>query len=126
MPEFRHRFRAKFDNVDYARVLYFPRQIDLYVEALEEFCRQELGVSFRHMIDVERVVMPTVHLEVDYRAPLLYEQEADIALIVRAMGEKSTLVIAASRRRSPFLVGPVRARLQHLAFEYKMQYIHLY
>lgn len=89
MPDYKHRIRVKFDNVDYARVLYFPRQIDLYVEALEAFCNHELGVHFKHMLDVERIALPTVHLEVDYRLPLQYEEEADIAVRVLALGEKS-------------------------------------
>lgn len=86
---FRHRFRVKFDNVDYARVLYFPRQIDIYIEALEAFCMEELGLSFRKMLDVDRVAMPTVHIEVDYLLPLRFEEEAEIEVDIVAIGEKS-------------------------------------
>lgn len=89
MAEFRHRFRVRFDNVDYARVLYFPRQIDFFVEALEEFAHQKLGISFKRMLDVERISWPTVHIEVDYLAPLEYEQEAEVCVRVERIGEKS-------------------------------------
>jgi len=89
MGTFAYPFRVKFDNVDYARVLYFPRQIDFYVEALEEFCIRELGLSFRKMLDDDRIAMPTVHLDVDYRAPLQFEEEAEVHVSVRAIGQKS-------------------------------------
>lgn len=89
MPEFRHRFRVKFDNVDYAHVLYFPRQIDFFVEALEEFCLKELKLSFRKMLDDDRIAMPTVNINVDYLLPLRFEEEAEIVVRVAAIGEKS-------------------------------------
>lgn len=89
MAAFKYRFRVKFDNVDYARVLYFPRQIDFLIEALEEFCLTRLGLSFRRMLDVDRVAMPTVHIEVDYRRPLQFEEEAEVHVFIRKIGDKS-------------------------------------
>ncbi|MCK6485754.1 MAG: acyl-CoA thioesterase [Phycisphaerae bacterium] len=89
MAAFKYRFRVKFDNVDYARVLYFPRQIDFFIEALEEFCLSRLGLSFRRMLDVDRIAMPTVHFEADYRRPLQFEEEAEVHVFIRKIGEKS-------------------------------------
>lgn len=89
MPAYRHPFRVRFDNVDYARVLYFARQIDFFVEGLEEFCQRELGISFRRMLDEERLAWPTVHLEVDYFQPLNYEDHAELQITLRRIGEKS-------------------------------------
>jgi len=89
MAAFRYPFRVKFDNVDYARVLYFPRQIDLFIEALEEFSRKKLGVSFRRMLDEEKLSWPTVHIEADYLAPLEYEDQAEVHVFVRRISDKS-------------------------------------
>ncbi len=108
---FRYRFRVKFDNVDYARVLYFPRQIDFLVQALEEFCACELGISYRRMLDVERVSWPTVHIDVDYVMPLHYEDEAEVSMCVSAIGEKSvTFQYEVSRLRD----GAVSSRARHV------------
>jgi YbgC/YbaW family acyl-CoA thioester hydrolase len=100
MKTFIHRFRVYFDNVDFARVLYFPRQIDFFVRALEDFCSTGLGLSFRRMEEEDRVTWPTVHLEVDFKAPLHYEDEAEIAVSVAALGETS-ITFAYEVRRLP-------------------------
>ena len=91
MAQFRYRFRVKFDNVDYARVLYFPRQIDFLIEALEEYCIRELNLSFRRMLDDDRIAMPTVHLDADYRVPLRFEEEAEVDLDIVRIGKKSII-----------------------------------
>ncbi|MFO0974390.1 MAG: thioesterase family protein [Phycisphaerae bacterium] len=88
-PPFRYRFRVTLDDVDYVRVLYFPRQIHFFMLALEEFFRTGVGIPWTEMLDTDRLVMPTVNIDVHYARPLHFGDEADILVQVGRLGEKS-------------------------------------
>lgn len=86
---FRTTFRVRLDDVDYARVLYFARQIHFCMVALEDFFRDGLGLPWQRMLDEDHLVMPTVNVQVSYHHPLKYEDEGQIAVTVGRIGTRS-------------------------------------
>ncbi|MCK6455366.1 MAG: acyl-CoA thioesterase [Phycisphaerae bacterium] len=89
---YRHRFRVRLDDVDYVHVLYFPRQVHFFMTALEDFFREALGIPWNEMIDGDGLAIPTANINVTYRAPLRFGDEAEIALSVIRIGERSVVI----------------------------------
>ncbi len=84
------RIPIRLDDVDYARVLYYPRQVHLFVVALEDFFRDALKLPWAQvMFAQENLCMPTVNINVSYQRPLRFGQVADIAIRVRRIGHTS-------------------------------------
>ena len=81
----------RFADVDWARVLYFPKQFDLLHGVMEDFFREVVGVSYAEMLQRDRIGFPTVHIDADFRAPLRFGEEADIALSVRELGRRKVV-----------------------------------
>jgi YbgC/YbaW family acyl-CoA thioester hydrolase len=86
---FLHRIPVRFDDVDYARILYYPRAFTFCQHAFEAFCEAELGASLRSLIDERRLGFPIVHTEADYSAPLQYGDECQVQLEVERLSERS-------------------------------------
>lgn len=86
---FRKRFFVRLDDVDYVRVLYFPRQIHFFMIALEDFFREAVGITWNEMLDQDRLVMPTVNVQVSYHHPLKFGDEGEITIRVLHLGSKS-------------------------------------
>ena len=88
---FHRRLPIRFADVDYARVLYFPRQLDLLHTVMEDFFREAVGISYAEMLQRDRIGFPTVRIEADFRAPLRFGEEADVALRVKELGRKKVV-----------------------------------
>jgi YbgC/YbaW family acyl-CoA thioester hydrolase len=87
---FRVKIPVRFDDVDYARVLYYPQQVHFFVVALEDFFRDALKLPWSEvMFGRENLCMPTVALHVNYVRPLHFGQVAEIAIRVGKIGRTS-------------------------------------
>lgn len=85
------RIPIRLDDVDFAQVLYFPRQVHLFVVALEDFFKEALGLDWLRMHTVDNVAIPTVDLQVTYRRPLCFGDEADVELWVAKLGTRKAV-----------------------------------
>lgn len=88
MP-FTQRLTIRFDQVDYARVVYYPRFFELSHQVFEAFFEQAVGVSYPKMLMDRKVGFPTVHAEADFKRPLKFGDEVDVTLTPVKVGEKS-------------------------------------
>lgn len=86
---FLHRIKVRFDDVDYARILFFPKAFTYSQHAFEAFCEAELGTSLRALIDERKLGFPIVHTEADYQAPLRFGDECQVQLEVAKLSERS-------------------------------------
>ncbi len=67
---------------DMAGIMHFPNAFRL-MEVTEHAFFRSLGLSI-NMYDGERKIgFPRVHVECDYKAPLVFEEEVEVHLIVR-------------------------------------------
>lgn len=81
--------RIRFDDVDGAGIVYYPRFFHLCHTALEDFFNTLGPVEYAHIIRVRRRGFPTVHVESDFARPLQYGDVAHIHLGVLKVGQKS-------------------------------------
>ena len=85
---FTNRIPVRFPDVDYARVLYFPRFFDYCHRSFEDFFASE-GLSYSKLIQEQHVGFPTVHTEADFRSPLKFGDTARLELSILSLSEKS-------------------------------------
>ncbi|MBI3724899.1 acyl-CoA thioesterase [bacterium] len=83
------RFPVRFGSCDPAKIIYFPNYFDFFHAAMEDFFRDRLGVLYHVLLAKERISFPTVHLEVDFSAPVSYGDEVRIAVEVAKVGRSS-------------------------------------
>ncbi|MBI3843805.1 MAG: hypothetical protein HY292_04100 [Planctomycetes bacterium] len=81
----------RFADVDWARVLYFPKQFDLLHGVMEDFFREIVGVPYAEMLQQDGIGFPTVHIDANFRAPLRFGEDAEIALRVLEVGRSKVV-----------------------------------
>jgi YbgC/YbaW family acyl-CoA thioester hydrolase len=86
---FTRKVTVRFDDVDYARILYFPRQIHFLLIVLEQFFVEELRLPIKAMFDEQHLSMPTVNIQADFKTPLQFGDEAEITMWVERIGNTS-------------------------------------
>lgn len=87
MP-FRYERPVRFADVDAARIVFFARYLDYCHDAIEALFN-DLPGGYAHLTMVRDIGVPSVRVEVDYRAPLRYGDVALIDVTVERVGEKS-------------------------------------
>jgi 4-hydroxybenzoyl-CoA thioesterase len=89
MTPFVYEIPVRFGDVDRAGILYYPRFLNYFHVAFEEFFSRALGIPYAHAIERDRVGFPMRRLEVDFRAPLAYGDAALVAVRVLRLGRSS-------------------------------------
>lgn len=91
----RHRLHLKvrFNEVDAAGIVFYPRFFDYFHMAFEDFFGAATGVDYPVWIRERRIGWPAVHIETDYRAPLSYGDELTIELGFRSLGRSSFVCV---------------------------------
>ena len=88
--EFRHRRRVEFAETDMAGIVHFSNFFRYMEMAEHEFLRS-LGLSVHAENDGRMVAWPRVHAQCTYEAPLTFEDELDVHLVVRRKQRKSII-----------------------------------
>ena len=83
------RFPVRFGLCDPAKIIYFPNYFDMFHSAMEDFFRDRLGLLYHVLLAKDRISFPTVHLEVDFSAPVSYGDEVRIQVEVAKLGKSS-------------------------------------
>lgn len=89
MALFSSTYPIRFSDVDHAGILYYPRFLHYFHCCFEDFFERGMGIPYNHLLDVERLGFPTVHMEVDYLKPLRFGDHVEISLGVQKIGNKS-------------------------------------
>lgn len=87
MKDFVHRRKVRLQDTDATGVLYFPEQLKMALETFEDFLSHH-QMPLRELID-SPYLLPVVHAEADYLAPVMVGDELDIHLTIEAVGTKS-------------------------------------
>ncbi|MFN8057872.1 MAG: thioesterase family protein [Vicinamibacterales bacterium] len=85
---FRFERAVRFSEVDMARVVFFPNFAAYCHEALEALFAALPG-GYAALVREADVGIPTVHFEVDFKAPLAYGDTAWIDVVVERLGRSS-------------------------------------
>ena len=87
--DFIYEIPVRFADVDRAGILYYPRFLNYFHIAFEEFFGARLGILYADLIQRERVGFPMRKLDVDFRAPLSYGDVAQITVKPTRVGNTS-------------------------------------
>jgi 4-hydroxybenzoyl-CoA thioesterase len=86
---YEHRRVVRFDDVDFARLVYFPRLFEYCHDAFEDFFRDEVGVAYATMLQKRGVGFPVVNTTADFRAPLRFGDPVRIVMETLRVGARS-------------------------------------
>jgi 4-hydroxybenzoyl-CoA thioesterase len=86
---FEHEFTIRFGDIDYARVVYYPRFFHLYHQTFEEWFSQALGAPYPELVVGENLGFPAVSIESEFYKPLGYGERISIRLDLEKIGTKS-------------------------------------
>lgn len=86
---YEHHRVVRFEEVDFARIVYYPRLFGYCHQAFEDFFRDEVGVSYPEMLQQRGVGYPTVHAESDFRAPLRFGDPVRVVMETAKLGARS-------------------------------------
>ncbi len=86
---FRCQKLIRFSHCDPAGIVFYPRYIELGVEAVEDWFGQGLGVSFWALHEEHRLGIPAVHLDVNFITPSRHGDLLDFLLSVAHIGNSS-------------------------------------
>ena len=86
---FTHKLNVRFDDVDYAQIVYYPKLFTYCHWVFEEFFAREAGVPYATMLIKRRVGFPTVHATADFRHPLRFGDVARVVMETVKLGERS-------------------------------------
>lgn len=81
--------RIRFDDVDGAGIVYYPRFFHLCHAAFEDFFNAEGPCSYPDLIIRRRRGFPTVHIDSDFTRPLRYGDTARVEVGTSRLGSKS-------------------------------------
>lgn len=88
--EFVVRRRVEFSETDMAGIVHFSAYFK-WMEAAEHALFRHLGQSVVMRIGDRRYGWPRVHAECDWQAPLKFEDEFDVKLLVREVRRSSII-----------------------------------
>lgn len=78
-----------FGDMDYARVLYFPRLFHYVHRVMEDWFAREFSLSYDRFLGERQLGLPTVHAEADYAVPIRYGEALQCTFSVRRLGASS-------------------------------------
>ncbi len=90
MP-FSTRIKIRFGDTDPAGLVYYPNIFHYFHIAMEEFFSTQCGVGYDQLLAAERIGFPTVNIQTEFRAPILYGDEIDIEVFVSRPGRTSAI-----------------------------------
>jgi 4-hydroxybenzoyl-CoA thioesterase len=88
MP-FVRELTVRFPDVDYARVVYYPRFFDYSHQVFEDFFAAEVGLPYARMLQDRKLGFPSVHASADFSGPLRFGDLVRIEMSTDAIGDKS-------------------------------------
>ena len=96
---FRKKMLVRFAHCDPAGIVFYPRFLEMFNELVEDWFAEGLAFPFRELHGLgagggRRMGIPTVRLEVDFKAPSSIGDVLDAELVVREIRNTSlTLMI---------------------------------
>lgn len=78
--EFTHTLRSRYGETDRMGYVYYGRYLEYFEVARTEMIRS-YGLSYREL-EESGVMLPVIHSEVEYKAPILYDELMYIKVMV--------------------------------------------
>lgn len=97
---FSRNYKIRFEDVDGAGVLYYPRYFHLCHQALEDSFDGGAPMSYPELIHERRLGVPTVAVEGDFKVPLEYGDTVSVSMTVERVGTSSLVLGFRIHRKS--------------------------
>lgn len=97
---FETRIPVRFGDCDPAGLVYYPVIFHYCHIAMEEFFAHRCGISYSRLMSDERTGFPTVNVQAEFFAPLVYGDEAAIWVLISRVGRSSVTFEYSVRRAS--------------------------
>ena len=79
----------RFDDVDFARVVYFPNLFGYCHQVFEDFFAEAVGIPYADMLQKRKVGYPSVHAAADFKHPLRFGDVVRISMETIKLSPKS-------------------------------------
>ena len=79
----------RFAHCDPAGIIFFPQYLVLFNGLVEDWFNQALGLSYADMLHKDKVGLPIVHLECDFRAITRMGETVSLGLSTIKLGNRS-------------------------------------
>jgi 4-hydroxybenzoyl-CoA thioesterase len=86
---FRRERLIRFSDCDPAGIVFYPQYFVMFNGLVEDWVNEELGIGYRALIVDQRIGLPTVRLEADFRAVSRMGDRVILGLAVERMGTRS-------------------------------------
>lgn len=86
---FRREHRIRFSECDPAGIVFYPHYFVLMNDLLEAWIDDGLGIGFANLVMHRRVGLPTVRLEVDFKAVSRMGDLVALSLAVESVSNRS-------------------------------------
>ena len=98
---------VRFEDVDAASIVFFPRFLGYCHEAMEAMLAPVRG-GYAGLVVDRRLGLPAVHVEADFKSPLRFGDVARISVVVERIGRSScTLRYEIVRARDAAVVATI-------------------
>ena len=91
--------KIRLQDVDAAGIVFFPKFLEYCHDAYFEFLEQE-GLDLAAGISSGPYILPLVHAEADFRAPLRFGDEVEVIVATAVAGQSSYTVRYLVRKRA--------------------------
>ncbi len=95
---FATRIRVRFGDCDPAGLVYYPVIFHYCHVAMEEFFAARCGITYDRLMREERLGFPTVNVQAEFFAPLVYGDEAEVEVSVSRVGRSSVMFVYEVKR----------------------------
>ena len=113
---FSAEFSVRFGEIDYARVVYYPRFFHYFHQAFEEWFGEALGAPYPDLVVKENIGFPSVKLETEFLRPLRYGDRIRVDIELLDIGRSSITVGYTLVRLTDGEVG-ARATIKNVAVD---------
>lgn len=103
-----HHLRSRYGETDKMGYVYYGRYLEYFEEARTEMIRS-LGFPYARL-EENGVMLPVVHTEVDYKAPVFYDERMEIEVTlydVPTVKLETYYRVFTDRREAPHILGKV-------------------
>ena len=91
--------KIRFDDVDGAGIVYYPKFFGLCHNAFEDFFDSAAPISYPELIRDRRQGFPTVSIDSEFTAPLEYGDTVVVELSIATLGRSSVSFVYDIRRK---------------------------
>ncbi len=86
---YRAQLIVRFGDIDQAGIVYYPRLVNYFHVAMEEFFAGALDLNYPRFLAEHQLGLPAARLEVDFLQPLRYGDHLDIEVGIESIGTTS-------------------------------------